>query len=141
MKPCIECGALTEGTRCAMHQRLANREHERAHPHHNPARDPQSIRMLHRRILRQWMQAHGPMCPGYLIPAHQSFDLTVDDIVPLAVGGDIRDASNKSVLCRRCNGRKAARGWGTTCAPTPALPTAASLAGGQTASNIRPPDA
>ena len=51
---------------------------------------------------------HGDWCPGYGVPAHPASDLTADDPVPIARGGD--PMQPPAVLCRSCNGRKADRG-------------------------------
>lgn len=46
------------------------------------------------------------LCPGWRRAPHASDDLTVDHIVPKALGGtDSRD--NLQVLCRSCNSAKA----------------------------------
>ena len=124
-RPCLACGVLTDHTRCAACARAYARAH--ASPH-NPARDPRAIRRLHHRVVREWVQTHGPLCPGWQREAHQSYDLTADHVVPLAAGG--RDTlDNLQALCRSCNGRKSASvgdGWrGSPCGPTPCLPEAA----------------
>jgi 5-methylcytosine-specific restriction protein A len=52
----------------------------------------------------------GDWCPGWGVSAHGSRDLTADHVVPVAMGG--AEAGDLAVLCRSCNGRKAARGIG-----------------------------
>ena len=66
-------------------------------------------RQVRRSVLRTWRLAHGNWCPGYGRTAHVAFDLTVDHIIPLALGGAPTDRSNLAVLCRACNGAKGAR--------------------------------
>ena len=127
VRPCLACGVLTDHTRCPACARQYARAH--ASPHHNPARDPRAVRRLHRRVVREWMLAHGPVCPGWQREAHPSYDLTADHVVPLAAGG--RDTlDNLAILCRSCNGRKAAsvadKGGGVPPVPgCPAYPSAA----------------
>jgi len=63
-------------------------------------------------IIRRWVAARGWWCPGYQRGGHASRELTADHITPLArllaAGGDPWDPANIAVLCRSCNGRKAA---------------------------------
>jgi 5-methylcytosine-specific restriction endonuclease McrA len=48
-------------------------------------------------------------CPGYGVPPHVVFpsELTADDVVPIARGGDPMQPLR--VLCRSCNSRRGAR--------------------------------
>ena len=68
-------------------------------------------RTQHSQILFDHLQTHGPVCPGYRRPEHdvQPDELTVDDIIPIAVGGN-DSPENKQVLCRACNTAKRNRG-------------------------------
>lgn len=57
------------------------------------------------RLVRvQWLERHGPLCPGWGRPPHivAAQELTVDHVRP-------KSRDELSVLCRSCNGRKAAR--------------------------------
>lgn len=57
------------------------------------------------------LERHGRWCPGFERSAHELTarqQLTVDHIVPLALGGT-NDRGNLHVLCSSCNGRKAAK--------------------------------
>lgn len=56
-------------------------------------------------VLNRHRAVHGELCGGYLVPPHPASDLTVDHIIPKAVGGT-DDDENLQVLCRGCNGRK-----------------------------------
>lgn len=58
--------------------------------------------------VRAWRAEHGDWCPGWQRPPHPATDLTADHIVAFAVNGD--EAGELTVLCRSCNGRKAASG-------------------------------
>lgn len=60
-----------------------------------------------RAAVATWRREHGDWCPGYQTPRHPSADLTADHITPIARGG--RPDGPLTVLCRSCNGRKAAR--------------------------------
>jgi len=51
-------------------------------------------------VLRAPRGERGDWCPGYQRPAHRASDLTVDHVVPLAVGGAPFDIANTAVLCR-----------------------------------------
>lgn len=59
---------------------------------------------LSRRVRAEWLAEHGPLCPGWGRPPHMVLEeqLTVDHVTP-------RSVDELSVLCRSCNGRKAAR--------------------------------
>jgi len=72
-------------------------------------RYPTRYRTLARHALREWVLAHGWVCPGYRIPAHAVGPgaLTVDHIRPLARGGQ-DTPQNLAVLCRPCNSAKQA---------------------------------
>ena len=80
-----------------------------------PARavyDTPRWRALSRATIRAHVQRSGWTCPGWGRPSHPSRDLTTDHLEPLArlqaAGLDVWDRANLAVLCRSCNGRKAA---------------------------------
>jgi hypothetical protein len=76
-----------------------------------PARivyDSPQWRRLSRSTIRAWVARHGWWCPGWGVEAHASHDLTLDHGRSLATGGAPFDPRNTGVLCRACNGRKAA---------------------------------
>ena len=98
-RPCLDCGTPTQGTRCPTHERAAQRAH------HNPEYDSPGYRRLRKSVMRQWLQEHGPLCPGWQRPPHQAYDLTVDHIIPVARGGQTA-RSNLQVLCSTCNSAK-----------------------------------
>ena len=104
MKLCTVCGVVTSraGGRCTEHARQSNRSR------HNALYSTRAWQRLSARVLRAWRGEHGHWCPGYGRPAHRASDLTVDHIVPLAVGGAPFDIANTSVLCRACNSTKGA---------------------------------
>jgi 5-methylcytosine-specific restriction endonuclease McrA len=86
LKPCIECGRLSEGTRCLAHRRI-----ERA-------------RLEARRGPRPWYQGdwptlraqvHGQPCVYCGAPSD-----TADHVIPRFIEGGVVPA------CRSCNSRK-----------------------------------
>lgn len=60
-----------------------------------------------RAAVKAWRDKHGDWCPGHGRPGHASADLTADHVAPVARGG--APDGPLAVLCRSCNGRKAAR--------------------------------
>ena len=104
MKLCTVCGVVTSrpGGRCAEHARASNRSR------HNTLYSTRAWQRLSARVLRAWRGQHGNWCPGYQRVAHPASDLTVDHLVPLAVGGAPLDIGNLAVLCRSCNSTKGA---------------------------------
>lgn len=75
-------------------------------------------RRLSRRRRREHVARYGPWCPGWGVPAHVAFDLTLDHDTPLELGGAPFDGDNLVVGCRACNDRKGTNvgGWGTLAA-------------------------
>ena len=104
MKLCTVCGVVTSraGSRCLEHARQSNRSR------HNALYSTRAWQRLSARVLRAWRGEHGNWCPGYGRPAHRASDLTVDHVVPLAVGGAPFEIGNCAVLCRSCNSTKGA---------------------------------
>lgn len=70
------------------------------------ARTP-AVRRHRAAAVAEHRATYGNRCPGFEVPAHPATDLTADDPVPIARGGDPMQALE--VLCRACNGRKADR--------------------------------
>lgn len=72
-------------------------------------------RRLSRRRRRDHIARFGPWCPGWGVPAHVAFDLTLDHDTPLELGGAPFDDDNLVVGCRLCNDAKGTNvgGWGT----------------------------
>ena len=104
MKLCTVCGVLTSGatSRCTEHARQSNRSR------HNALYSTRAWQRLSARVLRAWRGLYGDWCPGYQRDGHPASDLTVDHVVPLAVGGAPFDIANTAVLCRSCNSTKGA---------------------------------
>ncbi len=60
--------------------------------------------------LRAWcvarhIERHGYGCPGFMVPAHKSHDLTGHHIIAISDGGE-SVPENVAVLCRGCNSRE-----------------------------------
>lgn len=103
LKPCLDCGRLSDQARCRTHRRA--HERNRTQRPTNLTRDT-AERKRRADTVTQHRQAVGNWCPGFGVPAHQSSDLTADHVISVARGGDPR--GELQVLCRACNGRKAA---------------------------------
>lgn len=103
MRPCLDCGAPTYGSRCERDERLEDRRQ------HNPAYDTAEWRTLRTETLTRWRALHGNWCPG-VEPEHEAHacaDLTVDHITRLEDGGSLTGPVR--VMCREWNGRLGAR--------------------------------
>ncbi len=95
LRPCLDCGRLTRGTRCAEHVKA--RERRRGTP------TQRGYDATWRR-LRGSAIAYHPWCER----CGATTDLTGDHIVPLVRGG-MNSPDNIRVLCRSCNSRRGAR--------------------------------
>ena len=92
-RPCLDCGALTENrSRCRRCQAKAVRGTPKVRA--SSAYYDRAWRDHSRRLREAWVEGNGWVCPGWKRPAHASTDLVVDHDV--------------GVLCRGCNGVKAA---------------------------------
>jgi 5-methylcytosine-specific restriction protein A len=107
LRPCLDCGALSRKTRCPTHDRGNNRA-TAAHQRAKRAKRPYTYAEQQRRkaVVDAWVELYGYVCPGWRVPPHPSRDLTADHIDAVAVTRD--ESGPLSVLCRSCNGRKAA---------------------------------
>ena len=88
---CLNCGRPCYGSRCPEHQALFESSRQQA----KGDRYGQEWQALSRGIRRSWIREHGWVCPGW---ADQSEHAAADLVVDHDVG----------VLCRACNGVKAA---------------------------------
>ena len=105
-RPCLDCGQLhRNASRCPRCQtrheqvfsQLRGTASERGYGHR--------WRRLAARILAEHRAAYGNVCPGWMREPHRAEVLTVDHIIPRAVGGS-DERSNLQVLCRVCNSTK-----------------------------------
>lgn len=101
-RPCLDCGALSTGSRCPIHQ--AVRDNERYS--RRTRQRPHAERMRRARVVAQHRAEHGDLCPGWKRPPHPSADLTADHVIPVAAGGN--EQGQLAVLCRPCNSSKKA---------------------------------
>lgn len=101
--PGVFCNQPTRnpGGRCDLHAPLFERGR------HNRAYDTAEYRRARNAAVDAWIAEHGNWCPGYLVAAHPSNDLTADHPDALANGGALVQAF--TVMCRGCNTRKGAR--------------------------------
>lgn len=99
----------TKQGKCDIHRRETNRHQHRTVPT-KVARTHQ-VRQYRARAVKAHLVKHEGRgyCPGFGRPPHEVYpkDLTADDPVPIAHGGD--PMQELIVMCRSCNSRKAAR--------------------------------
>jgi len=103
LKTCLECGELSDGSRCPKHRRARERARGSA-----AARGYGSqYRALRKLAIDAHLQKYGAVCPGYGVAPHTATraELSVDHIIPLADGGR-NDPTNVQVICLTCNKRK-----------------------------------
>jgi len=105
LRLCLDCGTLTQATRCPTHQRVKDRATLKAKRQRRPRVAREDDRraaavVAHKRV-------HGDWCPGWQREPHPSSDLTADHPVAVGAGGD--EGQALAVLCRSCNGAKGAR--------------------------------
>lgn len=108
LRPCLNCGVLHRNTsRCDSCQAAWDTAHERRRGSSTARGYGYGWRKLAAQVMAEHQRNWPGWCPGWQRAAHPSDDLTVDHIVPKALGGkDTRD--NAQVLCRPCNAAKAA---------------------------------
>ena len=104
-RPCLECGALTEGSRCPEHRRERDRIQLASKRERRPRISSEDRRRAE--AVREWRAEHGDWCPGWQRPPHPATDLTADHLVSFAVSGD--EHGELVVLCRSCNSSKSDR--------------------------------
>ena len=100
-KPCLKCGALSEGSYCKTHGQT-----NRTPP--NPAYQTPQYKTTRKQLLAQHQLHQGNTCPGYGIPPHPVIPpniLTIDHHTPLSAGGT-NHPTNLTILCQACNTRK-----------------------------------
>lgn len=101
MRPCLDCGTLSEGSRCPEHQS----EQERLRGSATARGYDYRWQRLMAEVKEEHVRLHGWTCPGWQRPPHPAADLTGDHRVPLSAGGkSVRE--NVIILCRSCNSAK-----------------------------------
>ena len=104
MKCCVDCGRITQRTRCPNCQQQANKRRNQTDPHQSPEWQRTS-----RRLRAEWVATHGWWCPGDEHHGHHpSHDLTVHHSTPLAAGGSLIGQTLRRV-CRSANSSLGAR--------------------------------
>jgi 5-methylcytosine-specific restriction enzyme A len=102
MRPCLDCGELSDGSRCPAHRRHWER---RSRPSANARGYTSKYRKLRAELIKEHISRYGLVCPGFgdrLVHSVAVEDLTVDHIIDLSSGGT-NDRRNLTVLCRQCN--------------------------------------
>ncbi len=106
-RPCLDCGRISSGTRCASCQ--SERERRRPQRPTNLTRTT-AERKRRAAVVNAHRLRFGEWCPGWDRPPHGVRPpnlLTADHVVAVAAGGDPRGPLE--VLCRVCNGAKSNR--------------------------------
>jgi len=105
-RPCLVCGAPSQGSRCAAHGTGRRR----------PSATARGLGRQHQRaakvLIEAWVTSYGWVCPGWDRPAHQVApgELTLDHVQPRTVRPDLaNEPSNHAVLCGPCNSHKSAK--------------------------------
>lgn len=107
-RQCLTCRQLTSRPSKRGLCPECQQAYEAARPARRVYDDPR-WRRLSSAAVRRHVRLHGWVCPGYEVPRHPSTDLTADHPVALATGGEAYPKlAALPVLCRACNGRKAA---------------------------------
>lgn len=98
-RPCLDCGALANGTRCPSCSRARQRARNRRRPWYRG-----DWRATAQRIRAEWIEQHGLWCPGWGDePAHHVAhvtDLQVDHVANRS------RAAGLTVMCARHNAQK-----------------------------------
>lgn len=104
LKPCAQpgCPELQAESRCTEHRRDNDRYRRQSGTNRAEPRD----RARRADTVAEHRATYGDWCPGWGREPHAADDLTADHIEEIAYGGD--DHGDLQVLCRSCNGRKAA---------------------------------
>ena len=110
LRPCLDCGALSQGTRCEIHGDIKRRAHNARYRPHRDRRPDYNAAEKDRRAatVQAWRAVHGELCPGWNRPPHMgdpvTNPLTADHRQSVRSGGAERGPLG--VLCRSCNSSK-----------------------------------
>lgn len=113
LRPCLDCGTLTQGTRCPTHADIKRRASNARHRPHRDRRPDYDATEKQRRAqtVAAWRAQHGDLCPGWQRPPHMADPttnpLTADHHHAVHAGGAERGPLG--VLCRSCNSSKGDR--------------------------------
>src|SRR5262249_48374627 len=106
LRPCLDCGRLSQGTRCPDHRRARDRTTLQSKRTRRP-RVSRAEEVRRAAVVQAWRAQHGDVCPGWRRSAHAATDLTADHVQAVGAGG--AESGALAVLCRACNGAKADR--------------------------------
>lgn len=105
MKPCLDCGTLTNGTRCPPHQRDRDRIRDRARNQIKTRRRANRPGNNAAARLRYALNKHSTAICQHCHETHTPQHLEIDHILPLGDGGtDTED--NLQILCKPCHRTK-----------------------------------
>src|SRR6266568_2735326 len=93
LKPCLDCGDLSEDARCPLHRRHWER---RSRPSASQRGYTSAYRRVRQRLIQEHITKFGLVCPGFgdrLPHTVEAHELTVDHLVSLSEGGR-KDVSN-----------------------------------------------
>ncbi len=103
LKMCLDCGALSDQSRCPEHRRARDQARNRGSA---AARGYDGrYRRLRAQAIAQHIARYGHVCPGYDRLPHTAEKFSIDHVVPLSMGG-LNELSNFQVICLGCNQRK-----------------------------------
>jgi hypothetical protein len=107
LRRCLGCRVLCETPRCPPCRTIYERQHtqrKRAVRPYTPAEQQRRAAAV-----ASWVALNGWSCPGWRRPPHAAEvgSLTADHPTAVAAGGE--ESQPLDVLCRSCNGAKAAR--------------------------------
>jgi hypothetical protein len=100
LRPCLDCGTLSEASRCPGHATAR----QRAKDAQRPERRSHAEQERKRALIAEHVTLYGWRCPGAPDldhPPHPSDDLTADHLVPVHQGG--AEGGPLRVLCRSKN--------------------------------------
>lgn len=106
LRPCSApgCPNVQPEARCHGHRTERDRQLRTTTP--TKATRDWSERQRRAQAVARHRATQGDWCPGWQRPGHKAADLTADHITAVAASGS--PTGPLQVLCRECNGRKAA---------------------------------